>query len=465
MTLRAAAADVAIMHRGIWWTRLAIPAIAALGAALIVLALQPSARATVPEPTAPVTGNATYFDGLGAPYGGCGLPQAELETQNFVALNVFDTPGSGTFYPRPLSSADADKMGIWNNGHNCGRWVRVSISDYCTGTNDGALGQPFCRNGAFTADAYNGGTLDMIVADSCGDSNAWCRDDKYHLDLSKDSLNKFVKNGAPMTDLYPNHWNNRHVSWQFIPAPTYSGDIKIGFLSGAQRYWPAIAVSKLPNGVHGVEYFANGAWTAAPMNSDMGQSFIIGGLTSGGTDFRIRVRDASDALLFGGREYSFSLPAACSSQCSAAYTQATYTTTSTSTSPSAPGSPSVSVSASRSASTSPSASRSASSSPAPSGGCTAAVTATGSWSGGGQGEVKVTNTGTAPTTGWTVRFTLPSGVTIASSWNAAVTVSGSGVTATNASYNGTIAANGSTSWGLVFNGPGLAVTGVSCSAR
>ncbi|WP_433607954.1 cellulose binding domain-containing protein [Dactylosporangium sp. CA-139114] len=459
------------MHRGIWWVRLAIPVIAAAGAALIVLALQPSARATVPEPTAPVTGNATYFDGLGAPYGGCGLPQAELETQNFVALNVFDTPGSGTFYPRPLSSADADKMGIWNNGHNCGRWVRVSIGDYCTGVNDGALGQAFCRSGAWSADAYNGGTLDMIVADSCGDSNAWCRDDKYHLDLSKDSLNRFVKNGAPMTDLYPSHWNNRHVSWQFIPAPAYSGDIKIGFLSGAQRWWPAIAVSKLPNGVHGIEYFADGAWKAATMNGDMGQSYIIGATTSGGTDFRIRVRDANDALLFNGREYAFSFPAACSSQCGQAYTQATYTTTSTSTSPSpsrsasASPSASVSVSASVSASSSASPSRSASSSPAPAGGCSAAVTTTGSWSGGGQAEVKVTNTGTAPTSAWTVKFTLPAGVTVASSWNVTLSVSGQAVTASNASYNGTVGANASTSWGLVFSGPNFAVTNISCSAR
>ncbi|WP_432840857.1 hypothetical protein [Dactylosporangium sp. CA-092794] len=204
--------------RGAPLARLAVPAIAAAGAALILLALQPPARATVSEPSSPVTGNATYFDGLGSPYGGCGMPQPELETQNFVALNVFDTPGDGTMYTRPLPAAQASKMGLWNNGRNCGRWVRVRIGDYCTGTNDGALGQPFCRNGSWTADAYNDGTLDMLVADSCGDPNGWCRDDPYHLDLSKDSLNRFARNGTPLADLYPNHWNNRHVSWQFIAA-------------------------------------------------------------------------------------------------------------------------------------------------------------------------------------------------------------------------------------------------------
>ena len=31
-------------------------------------------------------------DNLGSPYGGCGLPQDQLETQNWIALNVFNTP-------------------------------------------------------------------------------------------------------------------------------------------------------------------------------------------------------------------------------------------------------------------------------------------------------------------------------------------------------------------------------------
>src|SRR5216117_868648 len=50
---------------------------------------------------APVTGNATWFDSLGQPYGGCGLPQSQLDSQDFVALNVYDTPGDYNFYPRP----------------------------------------------------------------------------------------------------------------------------------------------------------------------------------------------------------------------------------------------------------------------------------------------------------------------------------------------------------------------------
>ncbi|GAB3987191.1 hypothetical protein GCM10029978_104940 [Actinoallomurus acanthiterrae] len=282
--------------------------------------------ATVPPPSSPVTGNATWFTGLGSPYGGCGLPQANIDSQDFVALNVFNTPHDYNGYPRPISAADAARMGIFANGQNCGRYVQVTIGDYCTGVNDGAPNQAFCRNGSWVADAYNGATLTMLVADSCADSNAWCRDDPYHLDLAQASLNRFAKNGAPVGDMYPNHWNNRHISWQFVSAPGYSGDIKIGFLQGAQVWWPVIAVSHLPNGIHGVQYYDGSTWKNATMDSDMGQAYVIGGTATAGRDFRIRVLDASDTLVGGGRVYSFSLPSSCPNSCGPAYTPVTYTT-------------------------------------------------------------------------------------------------------------------------------------------
>jgi hypothetical protein len=88
------------------------------------------------------------------------------------------------------------------------------------------------------AAGYNGATLDMVVADSCDDGNAWCKDDPYHVDLAQASLNQFALHGSPVGNMYPNRWNNRQVSWQFIPAPGYTGDIGIGAIQGAQ-YWPA----------------------------------------------------------------------------------------------------------------------------------------------------------------------------------------------------------------------------------
>ena len=125
----------------------------------------------------------------------------------------------------------------------------------------------------------------------------------------------------------PAHWNNRHVSWKFVSAPGYTGDIKIGFLQGAQKYWGAITLSHLANGLHGVEYYADGAWHDTKMNGDMGQSYILSPLASGGTQFRIRVKDAADTWINGAREYTFSLPASCGNQCSTAYTPVSYTTT------------------------------------------------------------------------------------------------------------------------------------------
>jgi hypothetical protein len=305
--------------RRAWW-------LAALSVLLLVPSLLPGRAGATVVVTDPVTGNATWFTGLGSPYGGCGLPQSALDSQNFVALNVFNTPGDYGSYPRPIPPSQSDIIGAFDNGLNCGRYVQVTIGDYCTGVNDGAQNEPFCRNGDWVSDQYDGATLTMIVADSCGDSNAWCRDDPYHLDLAQGSLNQFELNGAPVGDMYPDHWNNRHISWQFVPAPDYTGDINIGFIQGAQRYWGAVAISHLPDGIHGVDYYADGAWHAGTMDSDQGDDYVVSPTTSGGTDFTIRVYDANDQLVNDGRTYSFSLPSDCTNGCSAAYTQVSYTT-------------------------------------------------------------------------------------------------------------------------------------------
>jgi len=424
-------------------TRLATAVLAA--AAGLVLAVQlPAGAGTLADPAGPVTGNATYFDALGSPYGGCGLPQAQLDTQNFVALNVYHTPGDYNFYPRPLTGADLAKMGIWNNGLNCGRWIQVTVGDYCTGVNDGAPNQAFCRNGSWVSDQYNGATLTMQVADSCGDSNAWCRDDPYHLDLAKDSLNRFAKSGTAVGDMYPNHWNNRHLSWQFVAAPNYTGDIRIGFLQGAQVHWPAIVVSHLANGIHGVEYLAGGTWQTAKMNSDMGQSYIIGGLTPAANQFQIRVRGVDDQLINGGRVYSFTLPAACGSTCGQPYTATTYTTSDGGTTAPATTPPTTTPT------TTP-----------PAGACTAGSAVTGS-SGGYQSAVTVT-AGSTAINGWTVRWTFTNGEQVTQMWNATHTTDASTVTARNAAWNGTLAANATTSFGYTGSGTPKAVT-VTCTS-
>jgi len=422
------------------------PAVA-VGCVLVLLAPTTAQALDVTGTPQPVTGNATWFSGLGGPYGGCGMTQDALESQNFVALNVYNTPGAyQDWYTRPMADSLSAKFGMWNNGHNCGRWVRVSLGDYCTGVNDGAQNQPFCRNGSWTADAYDGATLDMLVADSCGDDNAWCRDDPYHLDLAQPALNRFVKNGSPVGDLYPDHWNNRHISWQFIPAPDYSGDIRIGFLQSAQTYWPTLSVSHLPNGIHGVEYWADGAWHAATMDGDMGQAFTVGPV--GSSTYQLRVRDVNDQLLNDGRVYTVSLPASCGSSCPTAYTPVSYTTSTAPSTPGASGSPG-----------------DPGSTGTPSGSCTATATVANSWPGGYQAAVTVTNTGTAPTTGWSVGVTLPGSQVLRSSWNATLTGTGGQVTATNLAYNARLAPAATTVWGFVADGDGTVPASLTCSAR
>jgi Cellulose binding domain len=440
--------------------RASLLALTMAGGCVLLLAAQvPASAIDVAGTPSPVTGNATWFSGLGSPYGGCGLPQANLDSQNFLALNVQNSPGVYTNLPRPIPAADASEIGMFDNGLNCGRWVQVTIGNYCTGTNDGAPNEPFCRNGSWISDAYNGATLDMIVADSCDDGNAWCKDDPYHVDLAQNSLNSFILNGQPVGNMYPNHWNNRQVTWQFVPAPGYTGDISIGAIQGAQPYWPAIAISHLPNGIHGVQYYAGGTWSNAQMDSDMGDDYIIAPTTGAGTpgtQYQIRVIDASGNLVNNGEVYSFSLPSGCSTGCSAPYTAITYTSSSGSGSPSPSPSPTTS--------TSPSPSPSPSGSTQPAGGCALTASVTNSWPGGYQLQLTVTNQGTAASTGWTAGFSFAdSAESITSDWNAAVSQSGVKVTASSESYNGAIPAAGSTTWGMVVTGSNPALSALTCS--
>jgi len=415
----------------------------------LVLAAVPASAIDVSGTPSPVTGNATWFTGLGSPYGGCGLPQASLDSQNFLALNVQNSPGNYSNLPRPIPAADASEIGMFDNGLNCGRWVQVSVSDFCTGTNDGAPNMAFCRNGSYVPDSFNGATLDFIVADSCDDGNAWCKDDPSHIDLAQSSLNQFVLNGQPVGNMFPDHWNNRHVTWQFIPAPNYTGDIKIGAIQGAQPFWPAIAVSHLANGIHGVQFFANGSWVDAQMDSDLGDDYIIGpttGAGTGGSQYEIRVLDASGSLINNGRVYSFTLPAGCSTGCSAAYTPVSYTTS---------DGPTPSPSPSTSPSTSPAGP-----------GCKLASSVTSSWPGGYQLQLTVSSTQSTASSGWSAGFSFgDSAESIANSWNATVSQSGTRVSATSASFNGAVPGGGSTTFGMIVNGGTQALSGLTCTLR
>ncbi len=61
------------------------------------------------------------------------------------------------------------------------------------------------------------------------------------------------------------------------------------------------------------------------------------------------------------------------------------------------------------------------------------------WNNGFTASISITNTGTSAIDGWTLAFTLPSGQSITSGWNATYSPSSGQVSARNVSYNGTIA--------------------------
>lgn len=123
MRTRTSAAASRGRRRGIR-TLIAVLCATALAALVVVVDSTTASALNVSGTPSPVTGNATYFSGLGSPYGGCGLPQADLDTQNFLALNVYNTPGSYGSEPRPIPAADASIMGMFDNGLNCGRTCR-----------------------------------------------------------------------------------------------------------------------------------------------------------------------------------------------------------------------------------------------------------------------------------------------------------------------------------------------------
>jgi cellulose 1,4-beta-cellobiosidase len=99
-------------------------------------------------------------------------------------------------------------------------------------------------------------------------------------------------------------------------------------------------------------------------------------------------------------------------------------------------------------------------------GCSAVYSVTSSWSGGFQGQVTVTNTGTAPTHGWTLNWTFPGDQKIGNLWNGSFTQTGPQVAVNNAAYNGALGAGMSTSVGFTatFASSNASPTGVSCKA-
>ncbi|MEE6310414.1 cellulose binding domain-containing protein [Plantactinospora veratri] len=86
--------------------------------------------------------------------------------------------------------------------------------------------------------------------------------------------------------------------------------------------------------------------------------------------------------------------------------------------------------------------------PTPSTGACRVTSTVNAWSTGLTASITITNTGTSVVDGWSLVFTLPSGQTITSSWNASYSPASGQVTARNVSYNATIARDASVSFGF-----------------
>ncbi|MFI1192805.1 chitinase [Micromonospora sp. NPDC020750] len=92
--------------------------------------------------------------------------------------------------------------------------------------------------------------------------------------------------------------------------------------------------------------------------------------------------------------------------------------------------------------------------PALAAGPTAAFTKTSDWGAGWEGRFTITNGGPGTVTGWQVAFTLPTGTTLGSYWDATVSSAGQRHTFTNRSWNGTVAPGASVSFGFLATGAG-----------
>jgi chitodextrinase len=98
------------------------------------------------------------------------------------------------------------------------------------------------------------------------------------------------------------------------------------------------------------------------------------------------------------------------------------------------------------------------------GGCTATYRITSSWPGNVQGEVTVTNTGPTTLTGWTVRWTFPSGVTISQLWNGTVVSGAPSVVVRDAVWNGMLGPNQTATFGFLAQSSAPTIPPVTCSS-
>nr|BFE59753.1 hypothetical protein GCM10020063_042790 [Dactylosporangium thailandense] len=110
------------------------------------------------------------------------------------------------------------------------------------------------------------------------------------------------------------------------------------------------------------------------------------------------------------------------------------------------------------------------SSPPPAGAACRVTDTISAWNTGLTASITITNTGSSTVNGWALTFTLPSGQTITSGWNAQYSPVSGAVTARNMSYNGALAPGASTTIGFQATHTGntarpaaFALNGAACT--
>jgi predicted carbohydrate-binding protein with CBM5 and CBM33 domain len=102
--------------------------------------------------------------------------------------------------------------------------------------------------------------------------------------------------------------------------------------------------------------------------------------------------------------------------------------------------------------------------------CTMSVAITNTWPGGYQGSVTVNNTGSLGLIDWVVSWTVPSGVTLVSGWNATVVQDSDMIVANAPDWGTYFPAGGAVTIGFVMSGSsspgpsGVTLNGVTCTA-
>ena len=242
----------------------------------------------IPPPIGPAvnlggggTGFGTHFDAVGSPYGGCGVPGEWLVDDTgkaipFVALN---TQYSSVSSPMSLEPVPANELGMFNNGLNCGRWITMTLGKTCLGGSNTANEVCIINGTSGLANYVNddisasGTVVYGYVSDKCSDDNAWCRPDKFHVDIATAAVDVYVS---------ANKWGNRLVTWQFMSGPPagYKLDepLRFGWAAGSYLpYYMSLIMYNTKNGISRVDASAGAGQPPVPArpNDILGQQWIL----------------------------------------------------------------------------------------------------------------------------------------------------------------------------------------------